>query len=214
MKQSTFIPFLFLGITADMYFNMGYNVFSGKFMTEKWWQTLEITLLAPINKLSFITGIGLAELVESLPTAVLFVGLAYFFIPIPILELVKVLIVLLLVLLISLSLGLAVGSTSLAKEDLGPIFSYFRLIIVFFSAFYYPIEVLKTDQLGPLGAALPVIATFNPLYQANFIIRSIWFDGITPISSVIYVLFFAIISPIAAVYIFNKVWGALGIQGY
>jgi len=62
--------------------------------------------------------------------------------------------------------------------------------------------------------AVSVIATFNPLYQANFIIRAIWFEGITPINSVIYVLFFAIISPIAAVYVFNKLWSTIGIQGY
>lgn len=214
VKQGTFVPFLFLGITADMFFNMGYNTFSGKFLTEKWWQTLEITLLAPINKLSLITGIGLAELVSVLPTVALFVGLAYFFIPIQVLDLLKVLIVLLLAFLIALSLGLVVGSTALANENLSPIFAYLRILIVFLSAFYYPIDVLKTDKFGPLGELLPVIATFNPFYQANFIIRSIWFDGITPISSVIYVLFFAIVAPIAAVYIFNKIWSALGIQGY
>ncbi len=214
LKPETFIPFLFLGITTDIFFNTGYSTFAGKFQTEKWWQTIEIIFLAPINRMSIITGVGLGELIAVLPTLVLFIGLAYFFIPIPFLDLLKVLVIMLLTLLISLSMGLVVGSANLVNENLGPIFGYLRIFLVFLSAFYYPIEVLKTDKFGPLGEFIPVLATFNPIYQANFAIRSIWFEGVTPLTSIIYILFFAIISPIAAVYFFNKIWSALGIQGY
>ncbi len=214
LKPETFVPFLFLGITTDIFFNMGFSTFTAKFMTEKWWQTLEIILLAPINKLSLLTGVGLGDLVSIAPTLVMFVGLAYYLSPIPFLELVKVLIIMLLCFMVSLSIGLITGCASLVNENLTPFFGYLKVFIALLSAFYYPIEVLKTDKFGPLGHLLPVIATFNPIYQANFIIRSIWFDGITPLNSVIYVLFFAIISPIAAVYLFNKMWTKLGIQGY
>ena len=214
VKPETFIPFLFLGITADIFFSIGYSTFSSKFMVEKWWQTMEIIILAPINKLSLITGIGLGDLISTFPTLVLFLGLAYYFTPLGFLDLIKVLIIFLLLFMISLSIGLITSCAALFNENLAPFFGYLRVIISFVSAFYYPIEVLKTDKLGALGQFLPVIATFNPLYQANFIIRAIWFEGITPINSVIYVLFFAIISPIATVYVFNKLWSTIGIQGY
>lgn len=214
MTFENFISFLFLGIVADSFFNVGYTTFRGKFLNEKYWQTTEILLLAPINRLAMITGVGLAEIVSIIPTLLIFLGTAYFFYPISLMQLFIVLAVLLMLFVLCLSLGLIAGSASLFNENLSPIFDYARVIIVFFSCFYYPREILAIKQLGALGELFPSLALLNPIYQANFIIRSIWFTSQPPLEPLLYLTFFAIVSPIAAVYIFVKLWKWMGIQGY
>ena len=203
-----------LGITADIFFFLGYQTFSNKFRAEKYWQTMEIILLAPINRLSIITGVGLADLISVVPSLIMFLGLAYFFYPIQLTLFFVILIVLLMLFLLCLSIGLITGCATLFNENYGPLFDYARIALVLFSCFYYPREVLRIEQLGFIGEILPTIAWFNPIYQANHAIRSIWFEGIVPLDSMLYLTFFAVVSPLAAVYIFKKLWKILGIQGY
>ena len=116
--------------------------------------------------------------------------------------------------LISLSIGLIVSCAALFNENFMPLFEYFRIAIVFFSCFYYPITVLRISWLGIYGDILPAIAYANPIYQANLLLKNIWLYGSVPFESLTYVLFFAIVSPIAAVYIFRRMFKALSIQGY
>jgi len=214
VTAENFIVFLILGMLADVFFYMGWSAFHKKFMMEKFWQTIEATLLAPIYRLSLIFGIGMSEFVSLFPSLVLFLAVSFVFFPISLINLGVVLVVLLMLFSISLSIGLIVGCAALFNENFMPIFEYIRIAFVFFSCFYYPITVLRIPWLGIYGEILPTIAFINPIYQANFLIKNIWLQGVIPFESLSYVLFFAIVSPIAAVYIFRRLFKALSIQGY
>lgn len=183
-------------------------------MNEKFWQTINAILLAPINRLSLIFGVGLAEFIAIFPSLTLFIIVCFMLMPISLVHLGLVLFALLLLFLIALSMGLMAGCAGLFNENAVPIFGYIRVVVVFFSCFYYPIEVLRIPQLGQIGSILPTIAYLNPIYQAVTVLRSAWLHGVVPFDSLIYVLFFAIIAPLAAVYIFRRLFKALSVQGY
>ena len=214
VKPDTFIVFLILGMLADVFFETGWRTFGNKFMREKFWETISATFLAPINKLSLILGTGLAEFVSIFPSLIIFFIIGFIIVPIGFLKLGVILLALLLLFLISLSIGLIVGSASLFNENFIPIFNYVRIVIVFFSCFYYPIEVLEIKQLGAIGQIFPAIASINPVYQVINLIRNIWFGTGLELQPLIYILFFAIVTPIAAVYLFKRLFKVLSIQGY
>ncbi len=217
VSGSNFFIFLVLGLIADMFFEMGYGAFTMRFLNEKYWDTIEAVLMAPINKMSLISGVGLAELVSFAPAFILFIGTVLFIHIIPVNILVFVFCVLLLALLISLSLGLIASCAVLFNENFMPFFSYFRMAIVFLSCFYYPIDVLVFKAAG-YNVDLRLLALLNPFYQANFLIKEAWLNPLFSLSDSIfpfaYLLFFALVMPLAAIFIFNKLWRILGIQGY
>lgn len=214
VTSQNYVVFLILGMLADVFFYTGWSTFLGRFMNEKYWQTIDAILLAPINRISLIIGVGLADFIALCPSLFLFILFCIFTIPIPLVDLSLVLFALILLFSVSLSIGLIVGCTALFNENLTPLFGYARIIAVFFSCFYYPIEVLRMPALGELGNILPAIAYINPIYQINYIIRSIWLQGVIPLNSFIYALFFAVVAPLAAVYIFRRLFKVLSVQGY
>ncbi len=214
---ANFFIFLVLGLIADMFFEMGFSAFTTRFLNEKYWDTIEGILMAPLNKISLISGVGLAELIAFAPALALFFSIVFIIHAVSINIIVFVLCVLLLALFISLSLGLIASCAVLFNENFVPFFSYLRMGLVFISCFYYPIDVLLFETMG-YTVDLRILALLNPFYQANFLIKEAWLnpgfvlaDGIFPFA---YLILFALITPLFAIFMFNKLWRILGIQGY
>ncbi|MFH1225416.1 MAG: ABC transporter permease [Candidatus Diapherotrites archaeon] len=214
VTSQNFVVFLVLGMLADVFFFSGWSTFLQKFTAEKYWQTVDATLLAPINRLSLIFGVGLAEAISLFPSTLMFLALCFFLMPISFVNLALVLFALLLLFTVSLSIGLIVGCAGLFNENFVPLFGYMRIVVVFFSCFYYPLEVLRVPQFGAIGGILPTIAYFNPIYQGVNVIRSIWLHGIVPFEPLMYLLFFAVVAPLAAVYLFRRLFRVMSVQGY
>ncbi len=221
VSTANFILFLLIGMVVDVYFSVGVTSFQSKFINEKYWQTIEATFLAPINKLSLIFGVGVSEAFAILPMYIIFGIVSLSLMPIGIERILVAVLVLGLIFTISLSLGLIFGSISLFQENLSPIAGYFRMGITFFACFYYPITVLPVITEFNI---LQSIARLNPIFQGVDIIRSVWFGnglppteivlGFIPINPLIYLVVVAAISPLIAVFVFDKMWKMLGIQGY
>jgi ABC-2 type transport system permease protein len=216
ISSKNFAVFLLMGTLVDIFFTTGYISFGTKFMREKFWQTIDGLLIAPINKFSLILGVGICEFVILLPATLFFIAIAVMLMPVGIIRIAIVMFILLLVLLISLSMGLIAGCADLFNENLKPFFDYFRLAVVFFSCFYYPIQFLPKSFW--------FLTTINPLFHAASIARNVWFYGtipklawlkhIFPVEPMAYLLVFAVVSPIVGIFVFRKLWRWLGIQGY
>ncbi|MAG21715.1 MAG: hypothetical protein CL943_00220 [Candidatus Diapherotrites archaeon] len=211
VTESNFVVFLILGMLIDLVLVEGYTRLYIRFMEEKYWQTIEAMLLAPINKLSLLGGQALSLLVGLFPSMLLFLGVSFVLIPTTIQNIILSIAVVAMVMSIALSIGLIYASSALFNENFDPLFKYARVGLVFISCFYYPITIFDTI---PVLSLLKPIVIANPLYQAITIIRSAWIYGTIEVASVAYVAAFAIIAPLLAVFIFNKLWKKLNIQGY
>jgi len=206
VTRTNFVVFLTLGMLADVIFNIGYEAFHTKFMQEKYWGTIESIFLAPVHRVSLILGVGLAEVVRGLPSTAIFLIICYLIIPVNIANFGVILLTFLMAYVFILSVGIIYGSAALFNESFLPIFEYLRVAWVFFSCFYFPIEVIP-EILKPW-------ALINPIYQANVVIRGLWISGVMHWQPFIYLLLLAILAPLLAILIFNKLWKELTIQGY
>jgi len=211
VTEINFVVFLVLGMLTDVFFVHGYSWLHTKFMQEKYWQTIEAILLAPISKISLLGGQALSIIVALVPSMAIFLLISYLIIPAYFVHIAVVLLCLVLVLPIALSIGLVYSGAALFNENFTPLFNYARVGIVFISCFYYPITIF--DKV-PMLAALKPLVLFNPFYQAVFAIRQAWIFGIIEWGAIAYVAVFAIATPLLAVFIFNSLWKRLDIQGY
>ena len=77
VTSANFVIFLILGMLCDVFFDTGWKTFTGRFMTEKYWQTIEAMLLSPINRISFIFGGGLSDFISLFPSLLLFLAAGF-----------------------------------------------------------------------------------------------------------------------------------------
>lgn len=201
-----YINFLLFGILALAFFNVGTTVFQRRLMEEKYWKTIEAIFIAPINYLSIIVGTGLSELIRLIPTMLLFLFMASFFIMPSPLTFILTIITLLLVFLTCLGAGLIRGSIGLGSENYDAIFSYLFAGWILISCFIYPIGIIPSE--------FRFIILANPVYQGLYFIRDIWINGIIHWHGFLYVLGFALLMPAVAVIIFKFAWRRLGVHGY
>jgi len=211
VTEENFIIFLILGMLSDVFFTHSYDSLYPKFMREKFWNTIEATLVAPLSKFSLLMGNAVSILVLLVPNLLIFFGIAYIFAPAPFQAILIAIIMLLCILSISIGIGLIHGTSALFNENYSPIFSYAKIGLVFISCFYYPITVF--DQSPALALIKPIVL-MNPIYHANNAIRAAWLFGEIRTFSILYAIGFALMTPIIAVFIFNKLWKKLNIQGY
>lgn len=202
------VPFLILGSLVNAFFALGFGVFSYKLLNEKFWQTIEAFLVAPVSRFNLLLGFGLVEFVRISFACVLFLVFCFWFHPVSWTVLILVPLILIGLLLGGLGVGLVRGIFTLTNENILPFFNILYWGWGFVSCFYYPAEVLP-KFIQPL-------IFINPVYHALTLIRHLWFQY--PISSVfistLWVLGFALLMPIAGVYLFNRLWKKLGLQGY
>ena len=206
LNRENYIGFLLLGMLVYTFFNDGFNVFSSKFLNEKYWKTIEAVFISPISYMSLVIGVGLSEAIRLIPTLLVFIAVAAIFsLPNPV-ALILAILMLYLLFLFCCSMGLIHGAMSLSNENLLPIFGYAFSALALLSCFFYPIGLVP-DALKPL-------VKINPLYQGVTFIRDAWLLGEISWISIIYVLAFTVAGLILSVRIFTTVWKTLGVEGY
>lgn len=211
LEKENFVVFLLLGMLSSIALHQGFNNFLDKFLREKYWQTIEGIAITPINRISLVIGGTINGVISVLPSAVIIFFIGQFFLPTSIAHSIQILLLLILLLLTSMSLGLVAALTAVFNENYSPVFRYFIIAITFFSCFYYPISLFDSH---PFLALLKPLIEINPFYHGVTIMRSIWFFGVIPWASFLYVLIFSIILPFISVFVFNRAWKIFTIQGY
>jgi ABC-type polysaccharide/polyol phosphate export permease len=232
ITMGSYVPFLVIGMLADVFLNMGYSLFVSHFGSEKVWHTVEATLLSPISKLSLLIGLWGARFISTFPTVLMFFLLAAWYYPAAMTTIAFAFVMLICTLSIASSIGLIYGSLTMANENFGPVFSYMRMGWVFISCFYYPVNILLF-KLGESAFDFRFLAWINPVFHSTDLIRTFWLGQIDLSLSIsgnlglvfgsgwqqialplIFVVGCALAFPLISVKIFNILWKKMGIQGY
>jgi ABC-type polysaccharide/polyol phosphate export permease len=208
VTKENYVSFLLLGSLVSSVLLLGFDTFNQKFMQEKFWKTIQAVLIAPLNKIKLILGVGISELLIQGIIVSIFLIITIIVLPVSFVNLLIVLLILLLIFLGVLGFSLIYGAFSLSNENFLFLFRYFVLGWAFLSCFYYPVEILPSF--------IKPFVLINPVYHGLFIIRNLWINGFVNnfLMHFIIVLAFAVVVPIIAVYLFNKIIKKLGIQGY
>jgi ABC-2 type transport system permease protein len=206
ITKETYIVFLLLGMVFMTIFGTGWGMISGSFMQEKYWQTIQGVLTSPAKKIEIIFGYGIAGLINILPFLMISLVSCYIIMPISLTNFIYIIILLLLMYLAISGIGFIQAALILSNEDLSALILPAFWAWAFISCFYYPITSLP-KFIHP-------IVRLNPIYQANFVIKHLWIYNTFNIKSFFYLSLLSLISLSAGIYIFNKVWKKIGIQGY
>lgn len=205
VTPSTLIPFLILGGLANIIYRTGYYAFDTKFMAEKYWHTIEGTLIAPINRISILLGIGLIEILRISIFLLAGIGIAFFMYSPSLIRLFIVIFTMILLCLMTLGMGLVKAGFILANENMLAIFQYLNYDFMFLSCFYYPIEALPS-WIHPF-------VMINPVYHAVILIRDAWFGLPISLLSLGIVSFITLLSLLLGTMLFSLTWRKLGITG-
>lgn len=208
LNSENFIPFILLGGLISSFFILGIEVFSFKFLSEKYWQTFQAILIAPINKFNLLFGIGLAEAIRLMIIFLSITIITYLIIPTKMIYIFAILLITLLTYFGILGVGLTKGAITLSNENYIFVFELISATWIFLSCLYYPINIFPKF--------IQKIILLNPIYHSVTLIRELWYGSINSSlwTHLFWVLGFAIIFPIVGVYLFNKTIKNFGIKGY
>ena len=208
VTKENFISFLLIGALIYGFFSSAFNTVSYRFTLEKFWQTIQALLIAPLNMLRVLIGITISEMVRVSVVFLIFLLIINLLSPIKILYLLIGIVIIFLILIGTLGVAFIGGAFALSNENFIPLFTYFIWGWTFFSCFYYPITVIPS-MIRPL-------AYINPVYHGVTLIRELWVSGSSDffVLRFSFVLLFAVITPLIGVLIFNKIIKKVGITGY
>ncbi|MBI4395374.1 MAG: ABC transporter permease [Candidatus Omnitrophica bacterium] len=208
-SKENYIPTLLLGGIFYSSFAYAYSRFRLSFLSEKYWQTIQIFLTAPVSKADFLVGSALAVAIElSIPTSC-YLALFQFIYPVSPVSLFLILMTLYLMLLGTLGFSLMQGAFAISNQNYLFIFDYIYAGWSLFSCFYY--------TSAAIPEALRFLTTINPVYHAMEIARAMVFHHLSCVQiliSMAYVLFFAMVVPFLGAAFFRKVVRELGVRGF
>jgi len=204
--KENYIINLLIGSIFSIFFNLGAGSFPAKFFNEKWWQTIQGTLIAPINSYKLVLGISLSELIKAILGLLMVSAVALFLHPIPFYNFFIIFGIIIYTFIGLAAMGLIKAAFILVNENLNSIVEYFFLAVSFLSCFYYPIESFPS--------ILRPIAYYNPIYQSLFLIRNIWLDQPISLFNVLYPLFFMLLLIVVGTSFYNFITKRFDIDGY
>ena len=196
----------FLRQIIDRFFQM--------LLQEKFWKTLQSFLVAPLNMFTYLVGLLVSELILISIPFIVFLLLAWILFPIPFMNFLLILLLFLAISLIFGSIGLLVSVFAITNESIGRISQLCLKFLFWLSCYSYPLQIF------------PVIIQYfiilNPLYYIFDLIRLSWYMAIDPEIALIYItpahitiiILLTLMTPIIAIYLFNKLYKKYGISGY
>lgn len=208
LTRENYAVWLFLGTIYFTFASRGFGTFEPRFISEKYWMTIQATFLTPTNKYALLIGITIETFLETFVPLVIFTILSYIILPTTFLSLIGILGLLLVVLIASAGIGLLRGGIALINENFRSIIYYAIYFILFFSCYSLPYEILPKS--------LQFFVIINPFYHGLLLIRSMWFNTLSVElwGSFLYIIIFTILTIIIAVWLFNKLIERFGIKGY
>ncbi len=186
--------------------------FPGRLSQEKFWKTLPALMIAPFNRFDLLIGIFLSHLILiSIPFTIFFL-IALILYPISIFTIIFILLIYLLIAFIFSGIGLLEGAFAVSKENIWRFISFILKFVFWASCISYPFDLYPK--------IIQDVISLNPLYYIFTFLRMAWIQNNFLITIIYYWFHFlvifgtAIILPILAVVIFNKVFRKYGIVGY
>lgn len=206
LNRGNFVAFTLLGALAAVLFMQGSQALHGRFVNEKYWQTIPALLASPLSSWAILIGIGLSDAVRYAVVVVVFLAASYVFLPVSLPTFVASIFLLVLLSMMISGFAMIRGALYLVNENYETIIGYFIIATSYVSCFYYPSSFMPSF--------LQIFAFINPVFFVVDSLRSLWLG--LPFES-LYLLIagaVAVISPIVGTNIFRRVWRNLDITGY
>lgn len=183
-----------------------------RFLTDKYWRTIALYLLAPVKTYCILLGLVLSRLIIiSIPFMVFFF-LCYMYHPISFFTLLFVFLLYFLLLLLFSGIGILLGVFAISNETIWALLNFFLKFFFWFSCLTFPYQIFPPFLQG--------IINLNPFYHIFNILRVAWIknDVLLVINSYfvefLIILIPSLIIPIIGIFLFNKVYERYGIRGY
>lgn len=208
LTPENYAVWLFLGTIYFTFVSRGFTSFEPRFLSEKYWMTIQAIFLTPTNKYALLVGITIETFVETFVPLTIFTILSYIVLPTTIISLVGIIALLFVVLVASAGIGLLRGGIALINENFRSIIFYGIYFVLFFSCYSLPLEIIPES--------FQFLVLINPFYHGLLLTRSVWFNtlGVELWVSFLYLIIFTIVTIIVAVWLFNKLIKRFGIKGY
>lgn len=209
--DTNYLVFLYTAFNIELLRRIIQN-FPDDFRQEKYWKTLPALMIAPFNKLHLLFGIFFSHLIIIAIPFVVFFVLTYLIAPISLISIIFIVFIFLLIDLIFSGIGLFLAVFAISEENYWRIFSIGLQLVFYASCVIYPFEVFPPE--------IQSIIRLNPFYYIFDILRITWLENniLFTITSnpfqFILLIGTAIIVPLIAIYVFNKVYNKFGIVGY
>ncbi len=214
---------ILMGIIFFQFCNRMLIRYENVFVREKYWHTIEFTLLAPINRYSVLFGFVIQNILEQTAISIILAIVAFLYSPTLIPNIFLIFIVLAFFSSGVAGLGILRGVIALSNENFMSLFGLLSFVFLFLSSYSIPIE------LFPLPIAM--VIRINPLYMELALIRNIWFYPLTWFSDIfvnsltlnffginffdiIYIVCFNLIAIVLGMYFFDRIWERFGIHGF
>ncbi|MHA1380665.1 MAG: ABC transporter permease [Candidatus Helarchaeota archaeon] len=208
LNSVNYLPWLLIGNIIYTFSKNGWDTFESKFIIEKYWSTIQGTLLAPVNRFLVLLGNIITSLIESMIYFIIIIIVCFIIYPISLFQILLLLLIASIMMIASGGIGLITGAIIISSENLSTIFKLFQFTFLFLSCFSIPFELFP--------AIFQDIITINPFYHGVELARSIYFGtfDLNGVMSLSYILVFGVITSVIGSYIFNKIWKKYGIHGY
>ncbi|MHA1378155.1 MAG: ABC transporter permease [Candidatus Helarchaeota archaeon] len=207
-NQINYLTWLLIGNIVHTFTKNGFDAFVGRFQLEKYWNTIQGTLLAPLNRYLMLASYVIMILIQSFLFFVMMMTICFIIYPINLIHVIMVFLISFLMIIASGGIGLIKGAVSLSNESYRFIFEFSQFFIIFFSCYSVPFEYFP-NFLQPL-------ILINPFYHGIKLARNVYYGILTPelTFSVMYIFFFSIVTAMIGVYLFNKILKKYGVHGY
>ncbi len=207
-NQSNYLSWLLIGNVVFVFSRNGFNAFIERFQLEKFWNTIQGIILAPVNRYILLFGFILITLFESLLFFILLIIISYLIVPVSFIQIIFVFLIACLMIIASAGIGLMKGAVFISTESYRAIFELIQFIILFLSCYSIPFEFFP-DFLQP-------IIFLNPFYHGVSLAQNVYFGIYSPniIFSIVYIVIFSIVMVFLGVFLFNNIWKKYGIHGY
>jgi len=209
--DTNYLVFLYTAFNIELLRRVTKN-FPNEILQEKYWKTLPALMIAPFNKLHLLFGIFLSNLIIIAIPFVVFFVLTYLIAPISLISIIFIVFIFLLIDLIFSGISLFLAIFAISGENYWRVFSIGLQLVFYASCIIYPFEVFPPEAQS--------IIRLNPFYYIFDILRITWLENniLFTITSnpfqFIILTGTAIIVPLIAIYVFNKVYNKFGIVGY
>lgn len=183
-----------------------------RFLTDKYWRTIALYLLAPLKTYCILLGLVISRLFLIAIPFLLFFFICYCYHPISFFTVLFVLLLYSLLLLLFSGIGIVLGVFAISNESIWGLLNLFLHFFFWFSCLTFPFQIFP-----PI---FQFIINLNPFYHIFNILRIAWVtnDVLFVLNSyfVEFLIFLipSIILPIFGIFVFNKVYEKYGIVGY
>ncbi|MFX1394685.1 MAG: ABC transporter permease [Promethearchaeota archaeon] len=210
-NKSNYMIYIFMAYNITLLRGL-MGVFSVKFLTDKYWKTIALYMIAPFKRYSLVFGVVISYFILIFIPFLFFFLLCYIYFPVSFSTILFMIFLYFLLALVFSGMGILIGIFAISNENIMGLLGFFLNWFFWFSCLTYPFQLFPPF--------IQVFINLNPFYHMFSFLRLAWIEN-NALYSITWhfyqflILFIsALLLPVIGVFIFNKVFKKYGIIGY